>query len=109
MNNFPSIKFKDYAGAIAEDILSSVNEYNRQLDNEHEAGVMLASFGQTITVSITGVGNIGAKLVKFTGNLADTGAPAELIQHVSQLNFLLVALRRENPEEPKKQIGFIQE
>jgi hypothetical protein len=70
-------------------------------------GCVLASFGQTVTVKITGIGYQGAKLIKFKGFITDTNAPVELLQHVSQLNFLLISLQRENTEEPKKTIGFL--
>ncbi|TKC14355.1 DUF6173 family protein [Robertmurraya kyonggiensis] len=102
-----NIKFKDDANTIAEDLIIAVTKFNLELDDNHEVGVMLASFGQTITVNITGIGYQGSKLIKFTGFLVDGGSPVELLQHVSQLNFLLISLPRENPEEPKKNIGFI--
>ncbi|WP_306010448.1 DUF6173 family protein [Bacillus sp. MMSF_3328] len=107
--NLDNIKFKDDADTIAEELHSAANEFQSKLDENHEVGVMLASFGQTITVNITGIGYKGKKLIKFIGNLADNGTPVELLQHVSQLNFLLVSLPKETPEEPKKTIGFIQE
>lgn len=110
MNNIATnIKFKDDANTIAEEILTAVNTYNRNLDEDHEVGVMLASFGQTVSVNITHVGYQGSKLIKFKGFLSDNGTPVELLQHVSQLNFLLISLEREHKEEPKKAIGFIQE
>jgi ABC-type hemin transport system substrate-binding protein len=100
-------KFKDDANTIVEELIEAVNEYNKSLDEKHEAGVMLASFGQSVTVNITGIGYKGAKLIRFTG-YSESGAPVELLQHVNQLNFLMVSLPRESTEEPKKQIGFIE-
>jgi hypothetical protein len=63
--------------------------YNTSLDQDHEVGIMLASFGQTVTVNITGIGYQGTKLIKFKGFLAATNTPVELLQHVSQLGFLI--------------------
>jgi hypothetical protein len=105
-NQLP-IKFKDDADTIAEDLIEAANEFQSSLDEDREAGAMLASFGQTVTVYITGIGYKGGKLIKFIGYLADEGTPVELLQHVSQINFLLVSLPRQNPEEPKRPIGFI--
>ncbi|MBT2656631.1 hypothetical protein J7E81_15535 [Bacillus sp. ISL-18] len=106
-----NVKFTRYddAEVIAEDIVKAVNEYNLNLDEDHEVGVMLASFGQTVTINITAIGHKGAKLLKLIGNITESGAPVELYQHVNQLSFLLVSLPRESKEEPKKQIGFINE
>jgi|HigsolmetaGSP12D_1036236.scaffolds.fasta_scaffold00449_4 hypothetical protein len=104
----PDIKFKDDADSIVEDILDAVNNFNNNLDDEHEVGIILTSFGQTVTLNITGIGYQGDKLVRLVGYLSENGNPVELIQHVTQTNLLFAAIPRENPEEPKKEIGFIQ-
>lgn len=101
------MKYKDDANTIAADIVKAVNHFNSRLDDDYEVGLMLASFGQTVTVNISAIGYEGAKLIRFIGNINGTGAPVELFQHVSQLNFLLISLPRHNKEVPKKQIGFI--
>ncbi|WP_444239969.1 DUF6173 family protein [Eshraghiella crossota] len=52
------------------------------------------------------IGYIGYNLVCFHGE--DTsGKPLELIQHVQQLNFLLMIVPKPEPEVPKRQIGFV--
>jgi hypothetical protein len=109
--NLDALNFRrvDDAEVIVEDIVKAVNDFNQKLDDDHEVGIMLASFGQTITVNISTIGYEGSKLIRFIGNISDSGAPVELFQHVSQMNFLLISLPRENKEEPKKQIGFFQE
>mgnify|MGYP003317637775 CR=1 FL=1 len=43
---------------------------------------------------------------EFYGFDMDTKNNVELIQHVSQINILLVKLPRLNPEQPKRPIGF---
>jgi hypothetical protein len=104
-----NVRFKDDADTIAEELYDAALIYQQKLDTEHEVGAMLASFGQTVQISITGIGHVGKKLIKFTGVLVGNGSPVELLQHVSQISFLLVSVPKENPEEPKRQIGFIQE
>ena len=44
-------------------------------------------------------------MIVFYGELED-GSRVELVQHLSQLNLLLVAVKRTNPEEPRRVIGF---
>ncbi|WP_342506942.1 DUF6173 family protein [Sporosarcina sp. FSL K6-2383] len=97
------------AATIANQVVAAVNAYNRNLNHDQEVGLMLTSFGQTMTVNITGIGYIGTRLIIFKGFLTNNNAPVELLQHVSQLNFLLVSLKRENPLEEKKHIGFLGE
>lgn len=40
--------------------------------------LMLTSFGQTVTVNITGIGFIGTRLIMFKGFLTNNNAPVEL-------------------------------
>ena len=98
---------EDHAATIAGQVVATVNAYNRTLNLDQEVGLMLTSFGQTVTVNIAKVGYIGANLIIFKGFLTGNNAPVELIQHVSQLNFLLVSLKRDVPHEEKKQVGFL--
>lgn len=35
------------------------------------------------------------------------GNQTQLIQHVSQLNFVLMAVKKEEPDRPPRRIGFI--
>ncbi len=86
------------AATIANQVVAVVNEYNRNLNHDLKVGLMLTSFGQTVTVNVTGI-----------GFLTNNNAPVEMLQHVSQLNFLLVSLKQENPLEEKKHIGFVEE
>ena len=52
------------------------------------------------------IGYIGYNLVCFHGE--DTsGKPLELIQHVQQLNFLLMVVPKPEIEAPNRQIGFV--
>lgn len=97
----------DDAATIADQVVAIVNAYNRTLNHDQEVGLMLTSFGQTVTVNITRIGYVGTKLILFSGFLTSNNAPVELLQHVTQLNFLLVSLRRENSQEEKKHIGFM--
>ena len=65
----------------------------------------LAQFGSTITIAVQGMGYSNPSLLHFIGEL-DDGSKVELIQHVSQLNFLLVAQKKRNPGAPPRRIGF---
>lgn len=109
MMDFNNIKFKDDANSIVEDLIKAINRYNEDLDESHQAALMLTSFGQSLTIQIIDIGYTGSKLVKFKGFLVENGSPVELLQHVSQLNFLLVSIPREDTSEPKRLIGFTKE
>ncbi|MNJ32535.1 hypothetical protein D3C77_272010 [compost metagenome] len=82
-----------------------INDFHRDLEDEYEAGGQLVSFGSEITFSFTDLTYWNPSLIGFYGTRPD-GSPVKLIQHVSQINVLLVRQRRVHPEEPKRPIGF---
>jgi hypothetical protein len=82
-----------------------MDEFDKTLDQEHELGVKLVSFGQTIQFTVRNLGYYNPKLICFYGTMPD-GSPVQLIQHINQISFLLTTLERKHPEQPKQPIGF---
>lgn len=87
-------------------LIEYINSFDAKLDQEHEVGVKLVSFDQTIMFAVYDLGYYNPSLICFYGNMED-GSPVQLIQHISQINFLLMALKRTDPLKPKRPIGFI--
>ncbi len=84
-----------------------IQEFEKSLDDTREVGLMLASFGTNVTMAVSDISYDGDVFV-FHGLV--NGSRSKLLQHRSQLNFLLLALPRQEPAEfPKRQIGFVQE
>lgn len=86
-------------------LTTKINDFNRELENEYEVGLMLVNFGQSITFHVEDLGYWNPSLITFSGHTED-GDPVELIQHTTQISVLLMKLKREEPEKPKKPIGF---
>lgn len=86
-----------------ERLVRSINDFEERLDDEHEIGGRLVNFGTHLTFHIEDLGYWGPDFVKFYGS-NDEGQPLELIQHISQVNVLLVALK--NAENEPRRIGF---
>jgi Family of unknown function (DUF6173) len=82
-----------------------IEQFDQGLDSEHEVGVRLVSFGQAVTFHLSDMSYWNPSLISFSGK-TDNGDPVELIQHVSQISILLTRLKRPNPEQPKRPIGF---
>jgi hypothetical protein len=93
------------ASEFCQKLYASIQQFDAQLDNSREVGMRLVAFGQAITFSVSRLGYTDPSLIHFYG-LLDTGQPVELIQHVSQISFLLTAIPRLNPDKPKPLIGF---
>ena len=96
-------RMADYAYEV---IMERIKEFEDTLDNDHEVALRLASFGQSITLSVVDIGYSNPSTLVFHGYVGDQ--PATLIQHMSQLNFLLLAVKKADPEKPPRRIGFSQ-
>lgn len=86
-------------------IVKWINDFDKSLDEEHEVGVRLVNFGQSVIFHLDGIGYWNPFLISFSGRTED-GQPVELIQHVNQISILLMKLPRKNPDQPKRPIGF---
>ncbi len=82
-----------------------ITEFDKSLDDDHEVGVHLVNFGQSMSFHLEGMGYYNPYLISFSGFTED-GQPVELIQHVNQISILLMKLPRKDPSQPKKPIGF---
>ena len=86
-------------------LINWINDFHKSLDDEHEVGARLVNFGQSVTFHIEDISYWNPSLISFIGK-NDQGEPVELVQHVSQISILLVAMKREKIEQPKRPIGF---
>lgn len=87
-----------------EIIQKYIEEFEASLDNEHEVGLLLTNFGQSVLMEVTEIGYEKSVLMVFKGKVNEQ--PATLIQHINQLNFMLTTLPRKEPDKPKRKIGF---
>lgn len=86
-------------------LINWINDFHKSLDDEHEVGARLVNFGQSVTFHIEDISYWNPSLISFIGK-NELGEPVELVQHVSQISILLLAMKRENVGQPKRPIGF---
>lgn len=91
--------------AIQEQIEAFEAELEKLDDPSLYVGLWLASFGQQRLILVQQIEFDEPCLIIFHG-FSEDGFPLKLIQHVSQLNFLLEA-RKYVSDEPRRPIGFI--
>lgn len=97
-------KTRNPAEWMYERLGNYIKDFEDQLDSEHEIGARLVSFGQAVTFHIHNVGYWGPDIISFDG-VNSEGEKVQLIQHISQLSVLLVAMMK--LEEKPRRIGFI--
>ena len=86
-----------------EIIKKYIQEFEKTLDTEHNVGVMLTNFGQTILMEVKEITYEKSVVLVFKGWV--NGQYSTLLQHINQLNFLLTAVPIQE-ERPKMKIGF---
>lgn len=91
---------------IAEKLYLATINFQDNLPNGYDVGLQLVQFGTFILVLVENISYINHSLVVFEGTDSSSGNPVRLIQNVSQVNFLLMAVKNPEPETPKRKIGF---
>ena len=92
-----------YSDTQVEIIKEYILAYQASLDPDKDVALLLTHFGNSILMEVTHIGYEESVLVVFKGLV--NGRESVLIQHVSQLNFLLTSVDK-SPDIPKRKIGF---
>ena len=95
-------KMADYQYEV---IMKQIKDFEDELDDEHEIAIQLASFGKDILLNVTDIGFSNPNTLVFYGLV--NGQNASLIQHMSMLSFLLLAVKKQEPTKPARRIGFM--
>lgn len=98
---------QNLASELYKHLKKRAEDFDNKLDGSQAVGVKLIPSGQSVTFQVTALGYCDPSLIIF-GGVTESGSEVQLIQHVSQINFLLMAMPRPNPEKPKVPLGFIQ-
>ncbi len=86
-----------------ERLVEYIKDFEKNLDDDHEIGARLVSFGSIVTFHIQDLGYYGPDMICFYGQ-DEKGQNVQLIQHLSQLSVLLIAMTK--AQEKPRRIGF---
>ena len=86
-----------------ESLMEYIKDFEAELDDNHEVGAQLVSFGQLVTFHIEAVSYDGPSIITFHGRTEAMGK-VQLVQHVSQLSVLLIAVKKQ--QDKPRRIGF---
>ena len=99
----PIVQAATPAQQVVERLKTVIDNFMASLRPDQEVAIALASFGQSHTINVESVSTLGSQLIVFSG--FENGCRVQLVQHVSQLNFLLLAAPLSAPV-PRRIIGF---
>ena len=81
-----------------------IKNFEKNLDEDHEVAMGFTDTGAGV-LRIQGIGYFDPDILTFYGT-DQTGTKVQLVQHVSQLNVLLRAMPKAQPEAEPVRIGF---
>jgi hypothetical protein len=84
-------------GGVYKAIREYFEQFEAELDNSHEIAIRLASFGNEIDFRPEKIGFSMPSLITFIG-VTDACERVQLVQHISQLSFLLRAVEKLNDQ-----------
>ena len=102
--SLPEIRNYQLADWKYEKVVEQIKGFQDQLDEDHEVGLLLTAFGTSVLMQVTDIGYQNPDLLYFYGYV--NGTKSQLIQHSSQLNFLLTSVEKEDKSKPARRIGF---
>lgn len=99
---FPDL---DPAELVLQNVVKKIREFEETLPNDMQAGYFVPGTPGTV-LSIDRVGCVHPNMITFSGQLS-RDQHAVLLQHITQLNLLLVAApRTDDTSRPRRTIGF---
>lgn len=96
------------AKSMYERLCIQIEDFQNTLDATQEVGASLVSFNPNHVFHIINLGYHGPDMVIFYGEDND-GKKMTLLQHISQLNVLLIAIPSVDTSKPARRIGFSSE
>ena len=92
--------------AVVARVLLRIQAFEEALDEKHEVGLQLVTVGQARLLHVRNIAYLGNSVLEIEGTL-DDGSGCALMQHVTQLSFMLVRVRKQDPKKPREPIGFV--
>lgn len=87
-----------------EILVDSIKKFQDTLDEDSEVILMHTSFGKEVKMYVHNLGYSNPCLIHFYGWI--NGKESEIIQHISQLNFLITSGPKMEKDKPPRRIGF---
>jgi len=100
----PSAEPKSAARWAYERLILYIQNFEKQLDNEHEVAMGFAGDSAGV-IRIEGMGYFDPDIITFYGS-DPGGTKTQLVQHVTQLSVMLRALPKQVEQAEPTRIGF---
>ena len=99
------IRAYNYADFKYEKIKEEIEQFQNSLTDEFDVMVQMSTVGKEIIMLVEDISYQNPYLLYYYGKI--NGQEAQFIQHQSQLNFLLLACKKDDPKKKPHRIGFV--
>ncbi len=86
-------------------LVQTIIDFEKKLDDDQEVGGRLVSFSEGDAFHIEDIGYWGPDFIIFYGSMGEN-RPVELIQHLSQISVMLIAMPKQVETKEARRIGF---
>ena len=104
MDNNPFVQKRLPADACYHEIVNQLRCFQSILNDDCEVGIIFPNYAPDMVLRITDIGYQNPDLVYFCGEI--NGSDVHFIQHVSQINFALLALKKPDPSLPARRFSL---
>ena len=93
------------ANEVCKHLEAIISVFIQSLNNDEEVGIALTSFGVARQIVVENIRAVSPNLLQIDGY--ENKKKVILLQHISQLSFLLIPVKISSDEErPRRKIGF---
>lgn len=100
----PLVHEHQLVGTLFDALMTQIAEFEKGLAGDEELGACLTHFGREVTITVAEVSHRSPALIIFRGTTS-AGQRVTLLQHQSQVNVLLTAIKVKPGQSPRR-IGF---
>ena len=101
----PDLTARHYADLLHRNLLEQIADFEETLEDDEQIGAYLSSFGREMFIRIENVGYHNPDFIIFYGTGVDDGKKIQLVQHLSQINVMFVAVKSLESAGNPRRIG----
>lgn len=98
-------EYRKTSSGIYELIKEQIIDFQKELNQDYDLGISLHVSEGWKEIVVTDVIALFPSLIVFKGIIGDSES-VRLIQHINQVNLVLRKVKRQDPNLPKRVIGF---
>lgn len=98
---------EENANRIWKSICEEIKMFQNNINHNEEVALLIANLGQSVTLRLKAIGLLSTYLTYFKGTIDNVdNVDCQVIQHIEQVNFLMMPVPKANAHELAYHIPF---